>query len=162
MNICAMKLKREEWNALTTKPERGWLYSFTTVKVFQSVCLLRFPLSQITHIELMKLKKCTISNFINECLQTVAYWIDFTDIGTEGKWVTLSTGKSEYTRWQSGQPDNYRGNQNCAYNIKGSWDDHSCKSTYQVLCEASGTLWCDWYFSVESFKLCVKEVGKQE
>lgn len=91
----------------------------------------------------MKLKKkCTISNLINEYLQTVYYWIDFTDIGTEGKWVTLSTGKSEYTRWHRGQPDNYGGKESCAINnyVKGFWNDDICKKAYQVLCEASGTL----------------------
>ncbi|XP_052691169.1 C-type lectin domain family 10 member A-like [Crassostrea angulata] len=89
---------------------------------------------------LVQINDANEHNWLTKNFPIVAYWIDFTDIGTEGKWVTLSTGKSEYTRWQSGQPDNYRGNQNCAYNMKGSWDDHSCKSTYQVLCEASGTL----------------------
>lgn len=48
--------------------------------------------------------------------QTVAYWIDFTDNGTEGKRVRLSTGKSEYTSWDSGQPNNWDGNENCATN----------------------------------------------
>lgn len=78
--------------------------------------------------------------------------------------MTLSTGKSEYRRWHGGQPDNASGNQHCAYNnyAKGFWDDVSCKTTIQVLCEASGTFLCDWDFSVENFKIDVKEVRKQE
>lgn len=79
---------------------------------------------------------------IHALLQTVHYWIDFTDNGTEGKWVTLSTGRSEYTSWDRGQPDNWRGNQNCAYNNfrkrAGRWDDGGCKAKFQAMCEASG------------------------
>lgn len=76
-------------------------------------------------------------------LQTVPYWIDSTDIGREGKWVTLSTGKSGYTNWHS-RPDNAGGNQHCAFNNfgrhLGRWDDVGCKYPLQVICEASGIL----------------------
>lgn len=70
------------------------------------------------------------------------YWIDFTDIGTEGKWVTFSTGKSEYTSWDRAQPDNGGGHQHCALNNfsnhAGRWDDEGCKKSFQVFCEAPG------------------------
>lgn len=56
--------------------------------------------------------------------------------------MTLSTGRSEYTSWDRGQPDNWRGNQNCAYNNfrkrAGRWDDGGCKAKFQAMCEASG------------------------
>lgn len=56
--------------------------------------------------------------------------------------MTLSTGRSEYTSWDRGQPDNWRGNQNCAYNNfrkrAGRWDDGGCKTKFQAMCEASG------------------------
>lgn len=72
------------------------------------------------------------------------YWIDFTDIGTEGKWVTFSTGKSEYTSWDRAQPDNGGGHQHCALNNfsnrAGRWDDEGCKKSFQVFCEAPGIL----------------------
>lgn len=63
------------------------------------------------------------------------YWIDFTDIGTEGKWVTFSTGKSEYTSWDRAQPDNGGGHQHCALNNfsnrAGRWDDEGCKNHFK-------------------------------
>lgn len=73
---------------------------------------------------------------------TVNYWIDLTDVGKEGHWIMLSTGKrSTFTSWDSGQPDN-SGNQDCAYNNfrkrLGRWDDLSCTSKTQVMCEESG------------------------
>lgn len=56
--------------------------------------------------------------------------------------MTLSTGKSEFTSWDRGQPDNSAGNQNCAYNNYasriGHWDDIQCTYSIQVMCEASG------------------------
>lgn len=56
--------------------------------------------------------------------------------------MTLSTGKSEFTSWDRGQPDNGGGKQHCAYNNFGSrighWDDAHCTYSIQVMCEASG------------------------
>lgn len=76
------------------------------------------------------------------------YWIDFTDIGTDGKWVTLSTGKSEYTSWISGQPINHKGKENCAVGMyqKKLWNDEKCDLKYQVMCEASGNFKVSFLF----------------
>lgn len=56
--------------------------------------------------------------------------------------MTFSTGKSEYTSWDSGQPDNGGGKQDCAINNHskrpGRWDDATCNGNFQVMCEASG------------------------
>ena len=57
--------------------------------------------------------------------------------------MTLSTGKNEFSNWYKGQPDNGRGNQDCALNNNesqlGHWDDFNCLSSkIQAMCEASG------------------------
>lgn len=58
--------------------------------------------------------------------------------------MTFLTGKSEYTSWDSGQPDNGGGKQNCANNNNskrlGRWDDSTCTENFQVMCEASGKI----------------------
>ena len=74
---------------------------------------------------------------------SVPYWIDYTDISKEGKWVSFSTGENAFSSWHKGQPDNAGGNQDCAINNyasqRGYWDDVSCfGSTVPALCEASG------------------------
>ncbi|XP_052685548.1 C-type lectin domain family 4 member K-like [Crassostrea angulata] len=60
----------------------------------------------------------------------VPYWIDFTDNGTEGKWITLSTGKTAYSSWDKGQPANWGKAQHCAFtnyqSRLGRWDDVQC------------------------------------
>ena len=73
---------------------------------------------------------------------SVLYWIDYTDLGKEGNWVSFSTGENTFSRWHRGQPDNM-GNQDCAYNNfhkdRGYWDDAEClKYKFQPLCETSG------------------------
>ncbi|XP_052691234.1 galactose-specific lectin nattectin-like [Crassostrea angulata] len=92
---------------------------------------------------LIQINNAGENRWLTKNFPNVPYWIDFTDNGTEGKWVTLSTGRSEYTSWDRGQPDNWRGNQNCAYNNfrkrAGRWDDGGCKAKFQAMCEASGS-----------------------
>lgn len=65
----------------------------------------------------------------------------------EGKWVTFSTGKNEYTNWNSGQPDNAGGRQDCAINNyanrAGYWADGGCTASIQVMCEASSKFCSD-------------------
>ena len=78
-----------------------------------------------------------INAFIN---LSVSYWIDYTDIGKEGQWVALSTGRNDYSNWHKVNPDNYR-NQDCATNnylIQGQWDDDNCYAIHPPLCETSG------------------------
>ncbi|XP_052691179.1 lectin BRA-3-like [Crassostrea angulata] len=92
---------------------------------------------------LLQINNASENNWLTKNFPNVYYWIDFTDIGTEGKWVTFSTGKSEYTSWDRAQPDNGGGHQHCALNNfsnrAGRWDDEGCKKSFQVFCEAPGS-----------------------
>lgn len=72
-------------------------------------------------------------------------WLDHTDVGTEGTWKLFSTGRSPtFTNWSKGQPDNYKGNQDCAYSYfnrkTGAWDDGNCGHKIGLICEISGRL----------------------
>lgn len=97
--------------------------------------------STIQHLILKKNSNtCVFSN--SSVYLTVAYWIDFTDVGMEGKWMTLSTGKNEYSNWDRGQPDNSAGKQHFAINNYGKrlglWNDGEIALTFQAMCETSG------------------------
>eukprot|EP00105_Crassostrea_gigas_P030478 XP_011452793.1 PREDICTED: lectin BRA-3-like [Crassostrea gigas] len=91
---------------------------------------------------MLQINNANENKWVANSFPNVPYWIDSTDIGREGKWVTLSTGKSGYTNWHS-RPDNAGGNQHCAFNNfgrhLGRWDDVGCKYPLQVICEASGS-----------------------
>lgn len=74
---------------------------------------------------------------------TVRFWLDHTDVGKEGRWKMFSTGKSPtFSFWSPGQPDNYRGSQNCGYSYynknTGVWDDGVCSARLWIICETSG------------------------
>ncbi|XP_078666433.1 C-type lectin domain family 3 member A-like [Branchiostoma floridae x Branchiostoma belcheri] len=74
------------------------------------------------------------------------FWIGLHDERQEGKWewidgTALGTG---YNRWKNGQPDNYGGNQDCAfYSYWGSgrspssafWYDEPCNRSNRFICQ---------------------------
>nr|XP_022322471.1 perlucin-like protein [Crassostrea virginica] len=80
--------------------------------------------------------------WVSKTFPEVKYWMDYTDNGMEGKWVSFSTGKSDYSNWFKGEPNNKRGKQHCALNNhgkRGFWDDGTCSYQRQFMCEASGS-----------------------
>lgn len=67
-----------------------------------------------------------------------SYWIGLTDELMEGvfSWVDTDT-IAEFTDWESGQPDDHRGLQDCAV-IRHpllQWDDIRCSESWEVICE---------------------------
>ncbi|XP_061174176.1 perlucin-like protein isoform X2 [Saccostrea echinata] len=90
---------------------------------------------------LLQINDAVESKWLLKNYPKVRYWIDLTDAGKEGKWMTLSTGKGPtFTAWIKGQPDNAGGNEDCAINNwskPGHWNDERCSSTFQVMCESS-------------------------
>ena len=75
-------------------------------------------------------------------------WIGGTDAASEGTWVWSPSGTPlSYTNWHSGQPDDYRGNEDClefnwgpsGTSGTGKWNDADC-SAYKrkYVCERRG------------------------
>ena len=67
-------------------------------------------------------------------------WIGLNDISKEGnyQWIDGSGNDSSFSYWQSGQPDNYGGAQNCIIlwaGYVGKWGDIECASLFQGLCK---------------------------
>ena len=67
-------------------------------------------------------------------------WIGLNDISKEGnyQWIDGSGNASSFSYWQSGQPDNYGGGQNCIIlwaGYLGKWGDIECASLFQGLCK---------------------------
>ncbi|XP_071807130.1 C-type lectin domain family 4 member M-like [Asterias amurensis] len=58
------------------------------------------------------------------------------DIQTEGTWVCLDGGTIDVQdkRWINGQPNNVRGNQNCAKGSSG-WHDGECGTKGKLICQ---------------------------
>ena len=63
-------------------------------------------------------------------------WLGSSDVATEGSFVWLSNGDAlTYTRWETGQPNNYR-NQDCVvFNFKLDWNDAPCSNRRNYICQ---------------------------
>ncbi|KAM7348125.1 lectin subunit alpha-like [Cochliomyia hominivorax] len=61
------------------------------------------------------------------------------DLGESGKYIWYSTGKPfDFSNWSSGNPDNYKGVENCAHiwdQTDFEWNDTTCKSKMGYICE---------------------------
>jgi len=42
-----------------------------------------------------------------------SHWIGLTDVDEEGQFIWLDGSAAEYTNWNSGEPNNWSGNENC-------------------------------------------------
>ncbi|CAC5397185.1 unnamed protein product [Mytilus coruscus] len=65
-------------------------------------------------------------------------WIDATDYGHEGRWISSYYGRNlPYTRWRGGEPNNSNGGEDCAYMNADGWNDCPCNeyAIPQYICE---------------------------
>lgn len=64
-------------------------------------------------------------------------YIGVTDRKREGQFVDLDGQLLTFTNWALGQPDDYKGGQDCGTLIvdSGFWDDIGCNGQYHVICE---------------------------
>ncbi|KAK7909292.1 hypothetical protein WMY93_013976 [Mugilogobius chulae] len=79
----------------------------------------------------------TKNTFLRNFAQRRSIWIGFSDAQYNNYWFWANGERTRYTRWCRGQPNNYRGNQNCAYLNYSSncWDDVYCTYRYPYICE---------------------------
>ncbi|XP_072334712.1 C-type lectin domain family 4 member E-like [Scyliorhinus torazame] len=69
------------------------------------------------------------------------YWIGLTDRAEEGKWKWVDGSTASFLKWQTGQPDNYEDNENCATisantkEQKFGWNDDNCGKSHPFICE---------------------------
>ncbi|KAF5883228.1 mannose-binding protein C-like [Clarias magur] len=65
-----------------------------------------------------------------------AAFIGATDLKEEGRFVDDEEKSLIFTKWGSGQPDNYQGSQDCAIiQTSGIWDDNNCTNSFLMVCE---------------------------
>nr|XP_022310067.1 perlucin-like protein [Crassostrea virginica] len=90
---------------------------------------------------LLQINSADENNWVSKNFRSVPFWFDYTDLGMEGKWVSLFAGKSDYSNWGKSQPDNARNSEHCAliYFSDGRWNDQGCLDKMQALCETSGS-----------------------
>ena len=66
------------------------------------------------------------------------FWIGYTDAVHEGTWATVDNLPSPWFNWDSGQPNNWRGFENCAeigwINSNYLWNDDDCNAYRKAIC----------------------------
>ncbi|XP_065097996.1 mannose-binding protein A-like isoform X4 [Paramisgurnus dabryanus] len=63
-------------------------------------------------------------------------YIGVTDRHKEGQFVDIDGKPLTFTKWSSGQPDDYKGAQDCGALIdSGYWDDVGCNDPHYIICE---------------------------
>jgi hypothetical protein len=72
-------------------------------------------------------------------------WIGANDVAFEGAWSNVDGTAFDYSNWDAGQPDNYRGGQDCALMWQnGKWDDCTCDAGhFNFACDAPSWLTVD-------------------
>ncbi|XP_038055115.1 alpha-N-acetylgalactosamine-specific lectin-like [Patiria miniata] len=73
---------------------------------------------------------------------TGGLWIGFTDQAVEGKFIWTDGSQVSYTRWSSGQPDDWRRLEDCTHmwhDRHGQWNDNECGFKYSYMCKMSRT-----------------------
>jgi len=66
------------------------------------------------------------------------YWLDTTDLATEGQFVHTSTGQpAGFLNWGYGEPDNYDNYQHCIFLYNGWYYDSHCDTKCLFICQAN-------------------------
>ncbi|XP_017134109.1 accessory gland protein Acp29AB-like [Drosophila elegans] len=65
------------------------------------------------------------------------YWLDTTDLATEGEFVHSSSGKkASFLNWGYGEPDNHQNMQHCIFLYNGYYYDSHCNTKSLFICQA--------------------------
>ncbi|KAL3271941.1 hypothetical protein HHI36_022411 [Cryptolaemus montrouzieri] len=83
-----------------------------------------------------------ILKYLGQKLQKLDHiWTSGSDLGQEGSFIWLSTGKSlNFTYWAKFEPNNVANNEHCLeiWNVKVNeyiWNDRPCAESYNFICE---------------------------
>lgn len=74
-----------------------------------------------------------------------AFWFGLNDQGKEGLYSYTSKMPITYTNWARGQPNNWRGGQNCVelWSSTGQWNDNNCSTVLPFICSVYNSKYGD-------------------
>nr|XP_022336336.1 macrophage mannose receptor 1-like isoform X2 [Crassostrea virginica] len=70
-------------------------------------------------------------------MNSVAMWIGVNDLGAEGRFVWTDGSPVAYLHWGNGEPNNYRGNEDCGaiFTTTSFWNDYPCSNRNGFICK---------------------------
>lgn len=79
-------------------------------------------------------------NLIVKKLKKTYYWIDINDLGKEGEYISLSTGRNpKFLKWMKGEPNNIQHDEYCVelklWNGVYAMNDDRCRKLNYYICE---------------------------
>ncbi|KAJ8322346.1 hypothetical protein KUTeg_000817 [Tegillarca granosa] len=87
---------------------------------------------------------CEVANFVYYfivCSSATQLYSKYCWLGGQksgGHWRWLTSGSFHYTDWNTHEPDNKYGNENClemGYHVDNHWNDQSCSDTRNFICQ---------------------------
>ncbi|XP_070548201.1 uncharacterized protein [Ptychodera flava] len=83
------------------------------------------------------IRDASVNNYIN-AFTNAAVWIGLNDRSSEGHWEWIDGTPVNYTNWNTGEPNNQTGKENCGQMQKGTggqWSDAHCSKFSGFVCE---------------------------
>mmetsp|Transcript_6959 Transcript_6959/g.9338 ORF Transcript_6959/g.9338 Transcript_6959/m.9338 type:complete len:1729 (+) Transcript_6959:360-5546(+) len=83
------------------------------------------------------------NGFVRGLLAT-DFWIGLSDVSLEGTFLWDDGSSTSYTRWYTGEPNDYLGAEDCTefYFSTGYWNDQDCSETLPYICKVTSDLSC--------------------
>ncbi|XP_034473567.1 tetranectin-like protein isoform X2 [Drosophila innubila] len=80
---------------------------------------------------------CEVSELNAHLLSNTEYWIDINDLGTEGVYLSATTGfPASYLSWNKIEPNNVNNSEHCViYNKDYHMNDDNCQVKHRFICE---------------------------
>eukprot|EP00118_Oscarella_pearsei_P022672 m.264678 g.264678 ORF g.264678 m.264678 type:complete len:1411 (+) comp40476_c0_seq1:1691-5923(+) len=93
-------------------------------------------LTSITSLDEEEFIANTILNTINNSAVTNRMWIGLTDNVKEGSYQWIDGSDFPFSYWNSGEPNNWRGDEDCGEIVRGQyWNDNTCTKTQPFICK---------------------------
>ncbi|XP_070570789.1 perlucin-like protein [Ptychodera flava] len=123
--------------------QSGWIK-------FKTSCYFGYPFAMYTYAEAqttcegMRANLAVIDDaeenlFLKQYTQNIYHiWIGLSDVDVEGSWEWEDGSKVSYTNWNTGEPNDAGGIEDCAHfwsSLDGKWNDYPCTTRMGFVCE---------------------------
>ncbi|XP_078513477.1 CD209 antigen-like protein C [Lissotriton helveticus] len=125
--------------AMCEQCRTGWVKFNNTCYLFSSLSLPQHPAKQACQAEgsnLVIINSREEQTFLAMNTNSKGYWIDLSDVASEGKWHWGDGNPLTFTNWNAGEPNNAEDREDCAeMRSDGAWNDVPCTDKFYFVCK---------------------------